>query len=1441
MTTAAELAIVLKMKDDLTAGLRHVKSELASVAQSIKHLNAESQQAGGIGGGGFVKNLLATAGGFAVAQAGIAAVTAGFRAGTGALFGFNDSIDKTRIGFTTMLGSAEQADTLIRQLVDFARSTPFEFAGLAQTSQKLVSVGFAASDVIPIMTAVGDAVSAAGRGAPEVDRVVLALTQMAAKGKISLEELNQLSEAGVQGIPLLAAGFNKSTAEIIKMIEQGLIPADQAIKVLVDGMARTAPGAMDKMSRTWGGAVSNIKDSLSQLIGTGFRPLFDLLVDGANKLAAFLQTPQVMAFARVASEGIREIISGLRALFSGDWAKAGDIFGDIARNIAAGLLQVASLVAGQIPRLVSTLADLAGHAAGWGFNLIASFAQGMAEAASAAITAVLQSIGDLIAGFLEGFSPPKKGKLTKIDVWGTNVLNAYLQGMTKADFSILDGVGKAIEDLLAIQVQQGDLPKEGLIPALIGSQAMVAQALADVREFGVVSEATFGSLRDLLGDASGAVLALLGDFLELATTERELASVNAEIGRLEQAIADVDAAWVRAKRPIEDQITLINELFDTEKRRIDQSISDLERRNAIIRRQYQPELNALDRRGAGERLAADEEALGEARSAPAERARRAQEEADNAQRGVAAAERRLRDAQQRLADERAKGSKADPSRIRDAQEGVGDAQLALSQAQTRAEEARTAAAKAGVETAQDRLRITQSERAVIEDRARIETIANEQEIDSLQDQNAELERQRNEQLSPLEQQLRDVNTQHEMAVRMLNDQLEPLQKNRAELEKQQAAQQAVVQLALDRIGHERGVSDQLQQQLDLLNQMASAGGAGGGGAGGAGGIKAPAMGALAGMFGGTGGKGLLGDFESRIDEEVKKLKEKLQTSIEAEFSELKRNLKESIKRVFEDMFSDIDWSSVVPVGLGAILGGVIGGVLTGGNPIGIAVGAAVGGSIGHALAGINWREVVQPVEGAISAIGGFFEGLGGVVGPIVSEVMAFAVKEFGVIRTWWETDGEEIKAAAGRVFDGIATLLHGMEVAIGIILVTLRTAWDTWGDDLKASAERVWNGIKGIIDGVIQGITATLTALAKFINGDFSDAWTTFSGRGGALDNFGEAFLHLTGIILEPFRLMLETIATTIKTTLSLALGAMGTDFDTLKGKLQPVKDILDWLVNLAKNPPSIRINISWPDPPGWLDPRNLDPRNRKSTAASGSGSGSTGSVSEASQALSQFTSEVKDAREWLGYYSAAEADAIFARAKADRSVADYLRNTFGITLADTNQTMQMINITGGALGQSLAEAAKEADDYAAAVRDMQARNLEAAMPGYAASQGGGATADQIARLDPGRSRSTSVQCRHAYDVVVVDGSPTFCCELTAIFGPCLSTAPAGTGAGGGYGAGFVGGFGGYGGGSGGGGGGGYGAASTPSQIVIPVSIGGEHVQTIVVDGLQRSIQSSLP
>lgn len=256
MATVAELLV--KISGD-SSGLQ---KELAASQRQLKRtFGADAMEASRmvVGGMGI---MAAAIGGVGVAAVKMAA-----------------DMEQNRIAFTTMLGSAGAAEAMLSQLATFAEKTPFEFSGLVNSTKRLLAYGYAANEVVPTLTTIGDAVAAMGGSAEVLDRVTLAFGQMKAKGFISGEEMRQLAEAGIPAWQFLANAIGKTIPEAMKLAEDKAIDAEAAMAGMMAQMSQKYGGMMEKQSGTVLGIISNLKDkggSVMRALGEEITEAMDL-------------------------------------------------------------------------------------------------------------------------------------------------------------------------------------------------------------------------------------------------------------------------------------------------------------------------------------------------------------------------------------------------------------------------------------------------------------------------------------------------------------------------------------------------------------------------------------------------------------------------------------------------------------------------------------------------------------------------------------------------------------------------------------------------------------------------------------------------------------------------------------------------------------------------------------------------------------------------------------------------------------------------------------------------------------------------------------------------------------------------------------------------------------------------------------------------------------
>lgn len=184
-------------------------------------------------------------------------------------------MEQAGVAFETMLKSASKAQTFMDELKEFAERTPFDFAGVRDNAQRMLAFKWKQEDIIPDLTTIGDWAGSMGKGKEGIDRVVLAFGQMRAKGRIQGDEMLQLTEAGINAYDYLAKAIGVSTAAVMDLQSQGLLPAEQSIKAILKGMQQDFGGGMKKQEKTLLGLWNRMKEVFSNKLlfrwGEGIR------------------------------------------------------------------------------------------------------------------------------------------------------------------------------------------------------------------------------------------------------------------------------------------------------------------------------------------------------------------------------------------------------------------------------------------------------------------------------------------------------------------------------------------------------------------------------------------------------------------------------------------------------------------------------------------------------------------------------------------------------------------------------------------------------------------------------------------------------------------------------------------------------------------------------------------------------------------------------------------------------------------------------------------------------------------------------------------------------------------------------------------------------------------------------------------------------------------
>ncbi len=214
----------------------------------------------------------------------------GFVDATKAGISYNAMLETSKISWTNLLnGSENAANKMIARLEKLAAITPFDYEGVDTFAKKLEMAGLGGKDLEKNIIAVGDAVSAVGGNTETLNGVATALTQISMKGKVSAEEMQQLAERGIPAYKLLAEGMGVTESQLMDLMRDGEVMANEALPILISQMEKAFGGSMASQVGTFNAGVSTLKDRFKALAGHLSKPLFDKLTEGINKINPILE------------------------------------------------------------------------------------------------------------------------------------------------------------------------------------------------------------------------------------------------------------------------------------------------------------------------------------------------------------------------------------------------------------------------------------------------------------------------------------------------------------------------------------------------------------------------------------------------------------------------------------------------------------------------------------------------------------------------------------------------------------------------------------------------------------------------------------------------------------------------------------------------------------------------------------------------------------------------------------------------------------------------------------------------------------------------------------------------------------------------------------------------------------------------------------------------
>ena len=390
--------------------------------------------------GGLKKGLSITAGA-------IAGVTTALGAGTVAGVKYNATIEQYQTSFEVMTGSAEKAAEVVDRLKKLGAETPFEMPQLAEVTQLLMNYGFTADEAIDRMQMLGDISQGS---ADKMQRIATAYGQMSSAGKVQLEDVKQMIEAGFNPLQEISESTGESMQSLYDRISSGTLAVDE---ITASMQRATSEGgkyyqSMEKQSQTISGMISTLKDNAQQLLGEVVQPitesfstkLLPAAIDAINQLTTAFQEQGFEGLISVGGQIISNILLGIAQSMPNIILTAVQIIQSIVTNLQANMPQIMTAGGQILLALIQGVAQLLFMVGELALNIITTLVSGLVSNAPQLMTQASTMFSDFCAQI--------QSRLPELIQRGGEMISSLLTGLLNNAPQILQQAGNMLSDFI---------------------------------------------------------------------------------------------------------------------------------------------------------------------------------------------------------------------------------------------------------------------------------------------------------------------------------------------------------------------------------------------------------------------------------------------------------------------------------------------------------------------------------------------------------------------------------------------------------------------------------------------------------------------------------------------------------------------------------------------------------------------------------------------------------------------------------------------------------------------------------------------------------------------------------------------------------------------------------------------------------------------------------
>ena len=369
--------------------------------------------------------------------------------------------------------SAEEVDAIMKNALASVKGTAYGLDDAATIAASAVAAGVKpGEDLERTLKLVADTAAITGR---DMNSMGAIFNKVAASGKMTGQELNQLTDAGIPMLQLLSDTLGVTTEEVKDMVSQGKIGFDEFRDAIEKGMG----GAALTMGQTFSGSLSNVKAAAARLGQTFMEPLTQSLTPALGTITSIIDSiasgsmdtidEDIAKLGEQVESGITELIENLEPILDNVLVVLEKLLPQVITTLSKLAPKIIPVIINVVNTVIKIILDNLPDILKLGIEIILALIKGIAEVTPELIPAIMECIYEIIDVIIDS--------LPDILDAGIEILLALIDGIVTAIPRLIEKLPEIIIKIVTTLIQYTPKLIEASIKIIVALAQGLIQAL----------------------------------------------------------------------------------------------------------------------------------------------------------------------------------------------------------------------------------------------------------------------------------------------------------------------------------------------------------------------------------------------------------------------------------------------------------------------------------------------------------------------------------------------------------------------------------------------------------------------------------------------------------------------------------------------------------------------------------------------------------------------------------------------------------------------------------------------------------------------------------------------------------------------------------------------------------------------------------------------------